>query len=279
MFHSIDPSQIYADAGRRLEGRVAVVTGSSSGHGRAISLALAAEGAKLVCVDLQKSASPHGFEPDKDIDTDDVIRNRGGSAVFIAGNVSHSEDLDAAAALAVKKFGSLDIWVNNAGMFAGVASVLDESPEQFRKTLEVNAIGTWLGCKAAVRVMREQPLRGRSRGKIVNIGSVAGTIGQANSGSYSTSKGGVHNLTRALAIECAPDAINVNAIAPGYFPTAMARGYFDSPEGLEAVKKIHPWPELGEPADVAAATAFLSSIGADWITGVVLPVDGGFVAQ
>jgi NAD(P)-dependent dehydrogenase (short-subunit alcohol dehydrogenase family) len=89
----------------------------------------------------------------------------------------------------------------------------------------------------------------------------------------------VHNLTRALAIECAPLKINVNAIAPGYFPTAMNRGFWEDPEALAGIRQFHPWPELGDPADVGAAVAFLASDAAQWITGAILPVDGGVLAK
>ncbi len=126
--------------------------------------------------------------------------------------------------------------------------------------------------------MRQQEPQGRARGRIVNIGSVAGAVGQADLGSYSAAKGAVHNLTLALAVECAPLAINVNAIAPGYFPTAMNRELLETSDGLARVKEIHPWPELGTTADIGAAAAFLASDDAGWITGGP-SVDGGFLAS
>jgi hypothetical protein len=271
--------QTESSTGGRSSGKVAVVTGASSGHGRAIALALARDGAAVVCADLRKAALPHGFEDDIGTDTDDLVRGRGGKAAFIVADVTRAADLDAAAALAVAQFGRLDIWVNNAGIFMGLASVVDETEEQFARTVAVNLTGTWLGCKAAVRQMRGQDPAGRSRGKIVNIGSIAGEIGQTNIGGYSASKGAVHNLTRNLAIECAPLAINVNAVAPGYFPTAMNRAFWDDPASLAHIRQFHPWPEMGTPADIGAAVAFLASADADWITGAILPVDGGVLAK
>jgi NAD(P)-dependent dehydrogenase (short-subunit alcohol dehydrogenase family) len=273
-----DPSVAPSAGPPRLEGRVAVVTGSSSGHGRAIALRLASEGAAVVCLDLRKSALEGGFEADIDVDTDDVITGRGGRAIYREADITRAETLEAAADAAVKEFGSLDVWVNNAGVFLGLKPLLDETEEEFERTVDINLKGTWLGCRAAVARMRGQEITGRSRGRIVNVGSIAGEIGQADIGAYSSSKGGVHNLTRALAIELAGEQINVNAIAPGYFPTAMNRAFWDDPASLAAVQDLHPLP-LGTPEDIAAAAAFLASDDAAFVTGAILPVDGGVLAK
>lgn len=262
----------------RLAGRSAVVTGASSGHGRAIALRLAQEGAGVICVDMRRSPLPGGFEDDIDLDTDEVIRRHGGHADYLEGDVTSAEALDDAARRAVAVFGRLDVWVNNAGVFLGLAPLLAESETTFDRTLAVNLKGTWLGARAAVAVMRDQMLVGRSRGRIINIGSIAGEIGQPNIGAYSASKGGVHNLTRALAIELAPEQINVNAIAPGYFPTSMNRAFWDDPQALEAVRQLHPLP-LGTPSDIAATAAFLASDDAAFLTGTIIPVDGGVLAK
>lgn len=231
-----------------------------------------------MCVDLRKSALPSGFEPDIEVDTDDVILQSGGRAEYVEADVTCSSALKRAAARTVELFGRLDVWVNNAGTFMGLNSLLDEREETFDLTLAVNLKGTWFGCRAAVAQMSQQELEGRSRGRIVNIGSIAGEIGQANISAYSASKGAVHNLTRALAIECAPLQINVNAVAPGYFPTAMNRLFWDDPETLDAVRALHPLP-LGTPSDIAAAVAYLASDDAAFVTGVILPVDGGVLAK
>jgi NAD(P)-dependent dehydrogenase (short-subunit alcohol dehydrogenase family) len=279
--HSDAVADPWTDGPARLRGRVAVVTGASSGHGRAIALRLAQEGAAVVCADLRKSPLPQGFERDIEVDTDDVIRSHGRQAAFVEADVTSAAALEAAADAAIDAFERLDVWVNNAGVFLGMAPLLDESEETFDRTLAINLKGTWLGCRAALARMRAQAEAdppARSRGRIVNIGSIAGEIGQADLSAYSASKGAVHNLTRALAIECAPDRINVNAIAPGYFPTAMNRVFWDDPETLAGVQQLHPLP-LGVPEDIAATTAFLASDDAAFITGAIVPVDGGVLAK
>lgn len=263
---------------RGIDGQVAVVTGASSGHGRAIALRLAEEGAAVICTDLRPEPRSDGFEEDLEVATHELIADRGGSAEFARADVTSEEELRAVADLAVERFGRLDAWVNNAGVFLGLAPLLEEDPVQYRRTLEVNLDGTWNGCRAAVAKMRGQDPRGRSRGRIVNIGSIAGEFGQADIGGYSASKGAVHNLTRALAIELAPELVNVNAIAPGYFPTGMNRSFWDDPEALAGVESLHPLP-LGVPDDIAAGVAFLASEDAAFVTGVVLPIDGGVLAR
>lgn len=263
---------------RGLAGQTAVVTGASSGHGRAIAVRLAEEGAAVLCVDVRRSPRPDGFEQDIDVSTDELVRSRGGTAKYMEADVNSEQALRAVAACAVEQFGRLDTWVNNAGVFLGLASVLEESVERYERTIDVNLRGTWFGCRAAVARMRGQDLRGRSRGRIINIGSIAGELGQADITAYSASKAGVHSLTRALAIECAPALINVNAIAPGYFATGMNRPFWDDPEALAAVEALHPLP-LGTPEDIAAGVAFLASDDAAFITGALLPVDGGVLAR
>lgn len=263
---------------RGLAGQSAVVTGASSGHGRAIAVRLAQEGTSVLCADVRRSPRPDGFEEDLDLSTDELIRARGGMAEYAEADVTSEHALRAVAARAVEAFGRLDTWVNNAGVFLGLASVLNETVEHYERTIDVNLRGTWLGCRAAVAQMREQEPRGRSRGRIINIGSIAGEFGQADITAYSASKAGVHSLTRALAIECAPALINVNAIAPGYFATGMNRPFWDDSEALAAVEALHPLP-LGTPEDIAAGVAFLASDDAAFITGALLPIDGGVLAR
>jgi NAD(P)-dependent dehydrogenase (short-subunit alcohol dehydrogenase family) len=267
------------DSALRLAGRVAVVTGSSSGHGRAIALELAAEGAKVMCSDVRKTTHPDALgDEDPAIDTDQLIINRGGEADYFSADVTREQDMEALADRVVERFGRLDVWVNNAGN-ATASFIVDGSLEDLQKTLTVNVAGTWLGARAAVRAMRRQERIGRSRGHIINIGSVAGEIGQAELSAYSASKGAVHAMTRALAIELAPDYINVNAVAPGYFIQTALNKVVRDLELTKMVEDLHPWPEMAPTRDVGRAVAFLASEDSAWVTGSILAVDGGILAR
>jgi len=258
---------------------VAVVTGSSTGNGRAIALELAAAGAKIVCSDVRKSGHPDAVEDDIEIDTDDLIVKRGGEAHYRATNVAEESDVEALADEARATFGRLDIWVNNAGVGTS-GSITESSLEDFNRMLAVNVAGVWLGCRAAVRVMRLQERIGRSLGHIINMGSVAGEVGQGGLTSYATSKGAVHTLTRELAIELAPEYINVNAIAPGYFnTTALNKPIRDDLALTALVEAKHAWPDMAPTRDLGRAAVFLASEDSAWITGSILAVDGGLLAK
>jgi NAD(P)-dependent dehydrogenase (short-subunit alcohol dehydrogenase family) len=268
----------------KLEGRIAVVTGSSSGNGRAISIALAREGAHVVCSDLKKKALPGGYEKDLEVDTDAVINQKGGKATFVAADASKAADVQNVIDDAVKTFGRLDIMVNNAGVFTGLHSILDETEEQYDFTMNVNAKGVWLGCKYAItQFMKQEPIRSSTgaelRGRIVNIASIGGLVGLALEPAYCASKGAVVNLTRELAIDFAPERINVNAICPGFLATAMVRSFLEKEDTNKLLHDLTPWPRVGTAEDVARAAVFLASDDAEWMTGSMLTVDGAFTAR
>lgn len=268
----------------KLENRVAVVTGSSSGNGRAIALALAREGARVVCSDLRKSALAGGYEKDLEVDTDAVIKQAGGQAAFIAADASKAADVRNVIDHAVSAFGRIDIMVNNAGVFTGLHNIVDETEEQYDFTMNVNAKGVWLGCKYAItQFMKQEPLKTSTgaevRGRIVNLASIGGLVGLALEPAYCASKGAVVNLTRELALDFAPERINVNAICPGFLATAMVRSFLEKEDTNKLLHDLTPWPRVGTADDVARAAVFLASDDAEWMTGSMLTVDGAFTAR
>jgi NAD(P)-dependent dehydrogenase (short-subunit alcohol dehydrogenase family) len=264
--------------GTRLLDKTAIVTGSSSGNGRAIALALAAEGASVVCSDVRRQAREGGYEGDILVPTDDVIRANGGKAEYIEADAASYSAVENLVAAAVSSFGRLDVMVNNAGIFTGLHTIVDETEDEYDRTMAVNAKSVWLGCKFAIRQMLSQEPVDGSRGRIVNIASIGGLVGLAAEPAYCAAKGAVVNLTRQLAVDFAPERINVNAICPGFLATAMVRPFLDDPELNKVLHDKSPWPELGTAQDVAKAAVFLSTTEARWATGTLLTVDGGFTS-
>lgn len=257
-----------------LEGKSAVITGAGSGVGRASALRFAEEGARVVCADIQLDAVK---------ETVQMIEAAGGNAVADQCDVSQEPDVVATIALAVEQFGRLDIIFNNVGIPTPRLGALleDHTVEDFDRLAAVNLRGVFLGCKQAVIQFKKQG----DGGVIVNTGSVAGLVGWGGT-VYGATKGGVNQITRGVAVECAPHGIRVNAICPGAMPYTgfMAAGGMQvADDALEQVAQAagagHP---LGKPItaeDCAEAAVFLCSDRAANITGVLLPVDGGYVAR
>jgi NAD(P)-dependent dehydrogenase (short-subunit alcohol dehydrogenase family) len=178
----------------------------------------------------------------------------------------------------VQGFGRLDVMVNNAGIFTGLHTIVDETEDEWDRTMAVNAKSVWLGCKFAIRQMLTQEPVDGSRGRIVNIASIGGLVGLAAEPAYCAAKGAVVNLTRQLAVDFAPERINVNAVCPGFLATAMVRPFLDDPELNQVLHAKSPWPELGTAQDVAKATVLLATDEARWATGTLLTVNGGFTS-
>lgn len=274
---------------RALASKIAIVTGSSSGHGRAIALAFAKAGASVVCSDLQPEARQEGYEQDLSVPTHSLIKQTGGVSIFQACDVSKPSQIKQLVDTAVKEYGRLDIMVNNAGIFTGLKTIVEETDDDFNRTMAINMGGVYYGCKYAIRQFLSQAEPSKNAdgeaqdqppiGKIVNIASMGGLIGLAKEPSYCASKGAVVNLTRQLGIDFGPKRINVNSLCPGYMATAMVRPFIEDPALNKSISDATPWPRLGTAKDVSDATLFLAGPQSDWITGTMLTVDGGCTAK
>ncbi|KAI1009783.1 hypothetical protein LB504_002928 [Fusarium proliferatum] len=263
----------------RLDGKIAIVTGSSSGIGRAISLEFARNGAKVICADLTEIARAD-VASELAITTHDLVTKEGGVAEFFKVDVTKSEEQEALVKYAVEKFGRLDIMVNNAGV---AIEAKDPQPiwsfdqTVFEKDININVVGVMLGCKyASAQMIKQDPLPCGDRGWILNTASVFGLVGSPGIAGYVASKHAVMGLTKVSAWDCAPHRIHVNALCPGYTDTAFIAGL--EGQSRAQVEALHPFGGLGRPEYIARAALFLVSEDSSWVTGIGLPVDGGYTA-
>lgn len=248
-----------------LTGKVAIVTGGAGGLGRPISLGLAQAGADVVVDDLER-ADPQAVADD--------IKALGRKALAVAYDVTSVEAMKEMVDQVMKEFGRIDILMNTAGINCRFAA--EEMPaEEYEKVVRFNTLGTFLPCQAVARVWIEQ----KQKGKIINMGSVRGWVAPGIGGSaYATSKGGVHQLTRTLAVEWAKYGINVNGIAPALVMTAMTRDFLSKPEIYSKMTAEIPMGRLGVPEDLLGPIILLASDASDFITGQIIYVDGGLYA-
>lgn len=239
---------------KRLEGRSVLVTGAASGLGEAAAVMAAAEGAHVYCLDR----SAGGLEQ-----VVGRIAGAGGSAQAIAADVTDSD----AVAVAFSKIGKLDGLVNSAGI-AQRFPLGEQDEAGWDAVMNVNVRGVFLCTKQALARM------GRG-GSIVHIASGVGIIGTRNRAVYTASKGAIVALTRNMALDYAPQGIRVNCVCPGFARTGLTAGIFADPARKAKIEAMHPLGRMGEPEDIAKAILFLLSDDSSWITGVMLPVDGG----
>jgi NAD(P)-dependent dehydrogenase (short-subunit alcohol dehydrogenase family) len=251
----------------RLLGKSAVVTGAAAGIGRATAELFAKEGARLVLADINTD----GLSALRD-SLGDVT----GDVAVVTADVSKPEDVRRMINVAVERYGRLDIAVANAGIIP-LASVVEATLDDWDEVMAIDGRGMFMTCKYAIEQMMTS-----GGGSIVCLSSISGVAGQPRQSTYGPAKFVASGLTKHLAVEWASRGIRVNAVAPGTINTERVQRLPEEPGGpeyLEAVKAAHPMGRLGEPSEVAKAILFLASDEASFITGAILPVDGGFLAQ
>jgi len=256
--------QLAAMNSKRLNGKVAIITGAAQGQGKATALRFAQEGARVTCFDIQTI--------DKIQETVEEIRRSGSDAIAIHGDVSKPSDIDSCINSTLEKFGRIDILVNCAGIMI-LKPFLEQTEEDFQRVMDVNVKGTFLFTQKVMPLMLKQ-----GRGKIVIYASIDSFVAEENASPYVASKGALKSLTGALAVEFAAKGININSVAPGQIDTAMLRQATDGhPEVTELLIKNTPAKRIGRPEDVVGAVVFLASDDADFVNGATLVVDGGWL--
>ena len=248
---------------RVLDGRLALVTGAGQGNGRHIALGLSRAGARVIVTDINEPTVA---------ETADAIRAEGGTAWSFSLDVTQADACRDLAARIGVEIGSVDLLVNNAGIIIREGSDSPNAARNWQRTLDVNVNGTFNVTQALLPALRA------TRGTILNVASIAAYAGQSGSLGYSPSKGAIKMYTQSLAAEVAKDGVRVNALAPGVIETPMTAATRDNPERLEKFMSRIPMGRVGQPADLIGPVVFLSSSMSEYVTGVTLAVDGGFLA-
>lgn len=246
----------------RMNGKVALVTGAGSGLGRATALRFAAEGAKLACVDVAEDAATQ---------TAQGIEAQGGAAIALSANVTDEAACVRMVQDALARFGALTTLVNSAGVRPETPGPTPTAAE-WRRVVDINLNGSYLASRAALPALLES-----GAGSITHLASIFGLVGGSTGAAYAASKGAIVNLTRQMALEWAPK-VRVNCVCPGVIETPMTAALRRDPAWAQAVLKRYPLARFGQPEEIAAAILYLASDEAAYVTGVALPVDGGYTA-
>jgi NAD(P)-dependent dehydrogenase (short-subunit alcohol dehydrogenase family) len=247
----------------RLKDKVAIITGAASGIGKATAKLFAEHGAKVVVADIDKDGGSQ---------TVTQIQNGGNEAIFVETDVTLKVDTEKMVAQTIETYGKLDILFNNAGI-AMRLPVAELPEEDWHRCLDVNLTGVFLCAKAAIPAMLKNGC-----GSIINMSSIYGVVGADVRAAYVASKGGVTNLTRGMALDYAESNIRVNCICPGFVETPLVAGVIKTPEEYQALADKHPMCRLGQPEEIAYGALYLASDESAFVTGIALPIDGGYTA-
>lgn len=250
---------------KRLQNKVAIITGAASGIGKETAILFAQEGAKVTVSDINEEAGKNVVEE---------ITAQGGEAIFVKANTAMPVDNETLVKETIKAFGALHIAVNNAGVGSAFHKVEDISLEDWQRVIDINLSGVFYGMKYQIPEMVKA-----KGGSVINIASILGQAGFQGSAAYVASKHGVVGLTKTGAIDYATDKVRVNAIGPGFIYTGLVNEATMGKEAIQALEKKHALNRLGLPKEVAAMILFLASDEASFITGSYYPVDGGYLAM
>ena len=247
----------------RISDKVAIITGAASGIGRATAILFAKEGGKVVVADKNEVGGN---------ETVDLIRSDGGQAIFDYVNVTSATDIQGMVKTTINTYGKLNILVNNAGIAIRLP-VVDLSEEDWDRNIDVNLKSIYLSSKYAIPRMIEN-----GGGSIVNIASIYGIVGGRVRAAYAASKGGVVNLTRSMALDYALHKIRVNCVCPGFVNTPLLKNILKDKEEYQALANLHPMGRLGDMLEIALGVLYLASDESSFVTGIALPIDGGYTA-
>ncbi len=249
---------------KTLENKVAIITGAGSGIGKSTALLFAEEGAKIVLTDINEE---HGNSVFKEIEAN------GGVAIFIKADTSKAEDSEMTVKKTIEKFGQLDIAINNAGIGGPTETIGNYAIEDWDKVISINLSGVFYGMHYQLPEMEKT-----GKGSIINVASILGQVGFANSCAYVAAKHGVVGLTKNAALEYGKTGVRVNAVGPAFIETPMVKDSL-SEEAYNSLAEMHPMGRLGQPNEVAELFLWLASDKASFSTGAYYPIDGGYLAR
>ncbi|MEO2060797.1 MAG: glucose 1-dehydrogenase [Mesonia sp.] len=249
---------------KTLENKVAIITGAGSGIGKSTALLFAKEGAKVVVTDINEE---HGNSVVKEIEAN------GGDAIFIKADTSKAEDSEMTVKKTIEKFGQLDIAVNNAGISGPTEPIGEYSIEAWDKVISINLSGVFYGMRYQIPEMQKA-----GKGSIINVASILGQVGFANSSAYAAAKHGVVGLTKTAGLEYGKSGVRINAVGPAFIETPLVKDSL-SEDAYNSLAEMHSMGRLGQPNEVAELFLWLASDKASFATGAYYPIDGGYLAK